>query len=250
MITNFEKRASNIIADPFVDMFPIGDGKHNDIIRKPNGDLEGEYEFFGVERNGLNKWYYRHNVLALEQNFKNGVLDGVYREYYRNGNLMIAGQYKNGVYDGDFTMYSRDSSWKLSLTAEKVIDKEVDANLSFCDIPFDCYDVDNIIDLNNVLKLLKMCMRIFYDFYTFEQLEKPTFMFNYSELIEMYNRLNIGEIKNKVKIVIDDLNYLNREITDNRFFYAQNHLLYGHIMELSNMLIQKKHLEDDIAYIR
>ncbi len=234
---------------PFLDMISIEQGKNNLVIKKPNGDIEGEYEFYNTERNGLNLFYYPNNILALEQEFKNGILNGKYKEYYKNGNVMFSGCFENGFYSGSFELYNKSGNCKTISTADEVLDEEIKADNTFLTFPEGFNDIRGMTYFGENINRLKLTMRIYFDFYA-EQLAKPTIFFDYHDLMNMYNSLATCEIKECITPILDDLKNLKRDVNDIENFCAKNQYLDKHISELTDILIKTKNIEEDIAYIR
>lgn len=72
-----------------------------------NGIVESEG--FMIDKERVNTWVYFHknskNVM-IEEEYKNGVLDGTYKLYYKNKNLTKIEHYKNGKLHGNSKQYS------------------------------------------------------------------------------------------------------------------------------------------------
>ncbi len=234
---------------PFLDMISLETGKNHLVIKKPNGDTEGEYEFWNTERNGLNLFYYPNNILALEQEFRNGTPHGLYKEYYKNGNAMFLGCFEDGFYSGSFELYNKSGNCKTTLSADEVLDEEVKADNTFLTFPESFNDIHGLTSFGKNINRLKLTMRIYFDFYA-EQLAKPTIFFDYHDLMNMYNSLATCEIKECITPILDDLENLKADVNDIENFCARNQYLDKHISELTDMLIRSKNIEEDIAYVR
>jgi len=71
------------------------------------GILESEGEMNG--KNRIGKWLYYHSngkSILSEENYKNGVLNGISKTYYLNGKITEFSHYKNGKLDGNLKRYA------------------------------------------------------------------------------------------------------------------------------------------------
>jgi uncharacterized protein len=75
----------------------------------PNGKLEqaGKYSSAG-KLTGKWKWYFEMGQLLLEEDYINGIKDGVHTEYDENQNVVEEGEYVNGLEDGPWFSISGD----------------------------------------------------------------------------------------------------------------------------------------------
>ncbi len=73
------------------------------------GLLESEGKIKGKDRIG--KWLYYHKDgknKMIEENYKNGVLNGEYKIFYVNGKLTKLAHYKDGLLEGNSKKYSQE----------------------------------------------------------------------------------------------------------------------------------------------
>lgn len=72
----------------------------------PNDVLEAHGYMLG--KNKINTWvYYDKGAMILQENYSNGVLEGVSKVFHTNGQVVEAKSYKKGKLDGSFLRYSK-----------------------------------------------------------------------------------------------------------------------------------------------
>jgi hypothetical protein len=65
------------------------------IIHFENGDIWRSISYAGGKENGIEKWYFKNNILRYEITNKNGKWNGITKEYDKNGSLVSQTMYKD-----------------------------------------------------------------------------------------------------------------------------------------------------------
>ncbi len=84
---------------------PVGEWKYF----YPNRKLEqnGKYTSTG-KLTGQWKWFFDSGKLMREEEYRNGMLDGMHTEYDEDGNIVEEGEYVNGLEDGPWITHTGD----------------------------------------------------------------------------------------------------------------------------------------------
>jgi hypothetical protein len=78
--------------------------------------LPFEFSELEILAHGVGKIWHNNGELCIENNYKNGLLDGLYRQWYSNGQLHREINYKCGIYDGsNRKWYSNGKLWGESI---------------------------------------------------------------------------------------------------------------------------------------
>lgn len=72
-----------------------------------NNQLKSTYYLSEGHKDFKETFYYKSGELNKEQNWNNGLLEGVSKTFYKSGELYILANYKNGKLDDDYTVYSK-----------------------------------------------------------------------------------------------------------------------------------------------
>ena len=79
-----------------------------------NGEIAAEGNFIGTEKDSIWKYYsYFDKTLRMEENYKNGVKDGVSKKYFPNGNIAEELNWTNNKKNGDWIQRYENGNIKL-----------------------------------------------------------------------------------------------------------------------------------------
>jgi antitoxin component YwqK of YwqJK toxin-antitoxin module len=62
-------------------------------------------------KNGEAKYYYKGNIIMIEQTYVNGKLEGISRSFYENGRVESVGNYNNNTENGAWNYFKEDGSF-------------------------------------------------------------------------------------------------------------------------------------------
>ncbi|HOS84900.1 MAG TPA: hypothetical protein PK199_08290 [Bacteroidales bacterium] len=92
----------------YVTIYNYGFKDGAEIFIEKNGCIRRENSYENGKFHGVNKRYsYRDNRLLAEDNFRNGIKEGLQKYYYWNGNILMITNYENGYAEGKGEQYTR-----------------------------------------------------------------------------------------------------------------------------------------------
>ncbi len=248
---NWENSLVNVMNPEPVDFYLMldeGGGSFQDFYE--NGVPAADNHFDGMDRHGMNTFYYPNGNVALKLCYEHGQLTGDLTGYHKNGQVMLEGSYAQNLPVGMYKFYGKDGHLKAEWSVPQMREQTRQVWKAFVD--FTRQENDSVIDIPVSMNGVQKVIRTYFDFVATDDLGKPTNLIEYDDLLSMYADIKDKKTKSLTKDVLSALEILRNDIKQSPLpvVGAQITVFDRCVRRLEEHLFHLLHIDNSVAYIR